>query len=467
MNPSQARALLQERQKRKSGQIQWLKSSFPEQTAFIQDPARLKAALCTRRAGKSYGMGEYACMTCMQHPNSSVLIVGLTRESIKRIYIKDVLTVINREYKLGAEFNKTELSMNFPNGSVLYMVGANSDEEEMLKLLGQKFRLVIIDESSMYDNIDQRELVYGVIKPALADYKGTLAMIGTPSNFTNSLFYDITTGQENGWSVHKWSSLDNPHVRENMQEEINFMMEHHPGIETTPRFRQHYLGEWYVDKSALVYKYDPRINDIPHLPYDHVYNYVLGVDLGYDDATSFVVGAYSFHDPHLYIVSAEKQSGMLLTDVAEKIKYLQAKYNLTNIVVDGAAKQSVEEIKQRYQIPMINAEKQHKRDFIELMNTDLRTGKIKVGPGCDALKEEWQYLIWDEKQRKVGNWVENSSCDNHAADAALYMWRWSYNYVSTPLPAPKTEEEKLDDWWESEGNNIERQKAGDDEWLSF
>lgn len=405
-------------------------------------------------------------MTCVQHPNSSVLIVGLTRESIKRIYIKDVLSVINREYKLGAEFNKTELSMNFPNGSVLYMVGANSDEEEMLKLLGQKFRLVIIDESSMYDNIDQRELVYGVIKPALADYKGTLAMIGTPSNFTNSLFYDITTGQENGWSVHRWSALNNPHVRDNMQEEIDFMLQHHPGIETTPRFRQHYLGEWYVDKSALVYKYDARTNDIPSLPYDHVYHYVLGIDLGYDDATSFVVGAYSFYDPHLYIVSAEKKSGMLLTDVADKIRQLQERFAITNIIVDGAAKQSVEEIKQRYQIPMITAEKQHKRDFIELMNTDLRTGKIKVGPACDVLKEEWQYLIWDEKQRKVGNWIENSSCDNHAADAALYMWRWSYNYAAIPAPSEKTPDQQLEDWWDKQGQEIEKEK-GDSEWMSF
>jgi PBSX family phage terminase large subunit len=458
MNPTQAKALLRERMKRQANVVPWLSTSFPQQTAFIQDPARLKAALCTRRAGKSFGVGEYACRVCHENPNSSVLIVGLTRESIKRIYIRDVLSVINRNYKLNAEFNKTELSMNFPNGSVLYLVGADSDESEMLKLLGQKFRLVIIDEASMYTNIDQHELVYAILKPAVSDYRGTIAMIGTPSNYLNSLFYDITTGAEPGWSVHKWSALDNPHVRENVLEDMTTLKQVHPGIEETPRFKQHYLGEWYVDQDALVYKYAAARNSADSLPYHNVYHYVLGVDLGYEDATAFVLGAYSFHDPNLYIVACEKKSKLLVTDVANIIRDYQARYDIGTIVIDGAAKQAVEEIKQRYALPIIATEKTHKRDFIELMNTDFRTGKIKVLPSCDALIEEWNNLVWDDKQRKAGNWVEHAGCDNHAADAALYMWRWAYNYTAQPKPVPLTEDQKLDDWWDAQGMQIEQEK---------
>jgi len=411
-------------------------------------------------------MGEYAIRTCCEHPGSSVLLVGLTRESIKRIYIKDVLSVINQRYKLGAEFNKSELSMSFPNGSVLYMAGADADESEMLKFLGQKFRLVIIDESSMYTNIDLRELVYAILKPAVADYRGTIALIGTPSNYTNSLFFDITTGKEGGWSTHSWTAYDNPHIRDQWKEEIDFLKEHQPGIELTPRFRQHYLGEWYVDLSALVYKYSPAVNSVMGLPLDNVYHYVLGVDLGYEDATSFVLGAYSFHDPNLYIVRAEKAPKMLLTDVATKIIDYMNRFQVGQIMIDGAAKQAVEEMKQRYSLPLTATEKTHKRDFIELMNTDLQTGKIKVLPGCEALTEEWELLIWDEKQRKAGNWIENSGCDNHAADAALYMWRHCYNYVARPKPAELNTEELIDAWWDTKGEEIQKEQ-GDSEWMSF
>lgn len=409
-------------------------------------------------------MGEYACMTCHQYPNSSVVIIGLTRASIKNIYVKDVLSVINREYRLGASFNKTDLTMNFPNGSVLYLVGADSDESEMLKLLGQKFRLVIIDEASMYTNIDQRELVYGIIKPAVADYRGTIAMIGTPSNYTNSLYYDITNGVEGGWSVHRWTALDNPHINVQYAEEMASLIQANPGIEDTPRFRQHYLGEWYVDRDALVYKYDPTKNKEPLLPYDHIYHYVLGVDLGYEDASAFVVGAYSYHDPNLYIIYTYKKSHMLLTDVADTIKALQDRYSIQQIIIDGAAKQSVQEIQQRYQLPLTVAEKQHKRDFIEIMNTDFRTSRIKVLPGNEDLIEEWEQLVWDDKQRKSGNWVESAICANHAADAALYMWRYCYNYTATPIPQRPTEDEKLDQWWESEAEKLKEETS---EWMTF
>ncbi len=467
MNHNQAQAILRELKKRKLNQIPWLLTSFDQQTAFINDESRLKAALCTRRAGKSYGMGEYACKTCIETPNVSVVIIGLTRDSIKKIYIKDVLSVINRRYKLGATFNKTELSMNFPNGSVLYLVGADSDEAEMLKLLGQKFKLVIIDESSMYTNIDLRELVYGILKPAVADYRGTIAMIGTPSNYTNSLFFDITTGKEAGWAVHKWTAHDNPHIREQWAEEIDFLKNAQPGVENTPRFKQHYLGEWSVDLSALVYKYDPIKNSTAALPLTHMYQHVLGVDLGYEDATAFVLGAYSFYDPHLYIRLVLKERKMLLTDVAETINNLTQRYNIGQVVIDGAAKQAVEEIKARYQLPIISTEKAHKRDFIELMNTDLQTGKIKLLPGCEALTEEWSTLVWDDAQRKKNNWVEHAKCDNHAADAALYMWRWSYNYTAQPKPPVKSTEDHIDDWWTDQGQQIEKVKKGDTEWMDF
>ncbi len=453
--------------KRKANRIPWLSSSFPQQTAFIQDPARLKAAICTRRAGKSYGMGEYAIRTCCEHPNSSVLLIGLTRESIKRIYIKDVLSVINQKYKLGAEFNKSELSMSFPNGSVLYMAGADADESEMLKFLGQKFRLVIIDESSMYSNIDLRELVYAILKPAVADYRGTIALIGTPSNFTNSLFFDITTGKEPGWSTHTWTAYDNPHIRDAWSEDIATMMQTQPGIEKTPRFRQHFLGEWYVDLSALVYKYAEDRNAARSLPLDNVFHYVLGVDLGYEDSTAFVLGAYSFHDPNLYIVSVQKETKMLLTDVARVIQENLSKYEIGTVIIDGAAKQAVEELKQRYSLPLTCAEKAHKRDFIELMNTDFQIGHIKLLPGCEALSDEWALLIWDEKQRKAGNWVEHAGCQNHAADAALYMWRWSYNYVARPKETPVTVEGAVDNWWEDQAIEIQKEQEGAAEWMGF
>ena len=98
--------------------------------------------------------------------------------------------------------------MTLPNGSVISVTGVDVDEKEMNKLLGRKYRLVCIDEASMY-TIDLRNLVYGVLGPAMVDpnddgESGTICLMGTASDFPRGLFYDITVGKESSWQLYKW-----------------------------------------------------------------------------------------------------------------------------------------------------------------------------------------------------------------------------------------------------------------------
>ncbi len=127
-----------------------LEGTFAQQRAFIEDPAKLKWALCTRRAAKSYSDGLALAKAALERPDVSCLYIGLTRESAKRIMWKDVLKDINRRHKLAIRFNESELSARFPNGSVIDLVGADSNEDERQKLLGQKFVLVVIDEPQAF-----------------------------------------------------------------------------------------------------------------------------------------------------------------------------------------------------------------------------------------------------------------------------------------------------------------------------
>ncbi len=78
-----------------------LDGTLAQQRAFIEDPAKLKWALCTRRAAKSYSDGLALAKAALDRPDVSCLYIGLTRESAKRIMWKDVLKAINRRHKLG------------------------------------------------------------------------------------------------------------------------------------------------------------------------------------------------------------------------------------------------------------------------------------------------------------------------------------------------------------------------------
>jgi len=79
--------------------------------------------------------------------------------------------------------------------------------------------LVVIDEAQAF-GIDLRQLVYGVLKPAVADYRGTIVLTGTPGNLIKGLFFDVTNGREAGWSGHRWTTYDNPYMAEQWAGEI-------------------------------------------------------------------------------------------------------------------------------------------------------------------------------------------------------------------------------------------------------
>lgn len=424
--------------------------AFKQQLEFINDGSRLKALFCTRRAAKSFTGGLYLVREALQSPGSNCLFIGLTRQSAHGIIWKDILRELDRRYKLNIKFNETLLTATLPNGSVIWVTGADTDEQEMNKLLGKKYKLVILDEASMF-TINMHQLVYGVLKPAATDERGTICLLGTASNITRGLFYDITTLREKGWSLHQWTAYDNPHVKTQWTEEIHDITTNRPLFKETPLFRQWYLNEWTVDLDALVYKYSDS-NHLKLLPtFDIPYRYVLGVDLGHSpDPSAFVIGAYSDSSPHLFIIHAEKHLKYDVTDVANKIKALERRFKFDVKVVDNANAQAVAELNNRHSLNLVAADKQGKEHFINIMNAELIQQRIFVLPGASELADEYKTLVWESengiiKKNASGARREHPGLPNHLCDAGLYLWRYCYQYLFT-----KPELAKHIDWTKQE-----------------
>lgn len=447
-----------------------LDRGFKEQTDFILDPAKLKAAFCTRRAAKSYTGGLYLVKECLENPGCNCLFIGLTRGSAKRIVWKDILKKINNKFELRMKFNEAELTVTFPNGSVIYVTGIDADEEEMEKLLGLKYRLTVLDEASMY-SIDQRRLIYGILKPAMADERGTICMLGTSGNATRTLFYDVTrkdAPRELGWAVHEWTALDNPYIREQWQAELDEIDRLRPLFKNTPLYRQWYLNLWEIDSDALVYKFHPELNEAAYLPRElSNWRYLLGIDLAHSpDSTAFVVAAYHMADPCLYILKAEKYLKMDFTAVAAKIKDLEKTYDFDVKVCDGANKQGIEEMNNRHQAGLIVAEKHGKVEYINLFNGDLLQGKIKTLPEAKELSEEWKALVWVTDGGKIVEpRKEHQGIHNDLSDSCLYLWRYATTYLWKPPvlpPKPGSAESWEPDHIKKLEEQIKREQNPDD-----
>lgn len=428
MTPYQRQALeeLASRTVKRTSRPDLLSKTFPQQRAFIEDPAKQKSAFCTRRAAKSYSGGLYLFKEALENDGVSVLYLALTRDSAKKIMWKDVLKRIDRDFQLKTTFNETSLTATLPNGSVIYLLGCDSSEDDKQKLLGQKYKLCIIDESASF-TIDLRDLVYNVLKPACADLGGTICCLGTPGDFIQGLFFDITTGKEPGWTVHTWSALDNPYVSKQWQQQIDEMVAVNPLVKETSGFKQHYLGLWVIDDTKLVYKFDPAKNLYDQMPQRDGYHYILGLDLGYNDETAFVVCAYHQYLPNLWIPYAAKQQHMDFTDVAREVHKLDSIYHFDMQIVDGSNKQGVQEMCNRHGLTLTPAAKQGKFEFQQLLNSDLVMGKILAHREHAApLVNEWTTLVKDPRDPTK----EHPNGKNHCCDAALYAWRWCFNYLT-------------------------------------
>lgn len=440
------RLLYQEYLRRKGPSV--LDRSFALQCKFIEDPARLKALFCTRRASKSYTAGLYMVKEALGMDAVNCLYLGLTRQSAKAIIWKDVLKDIDKKKNIGISFNGTELTGTTPNNSIIYVSGADADEDEMEKLLGRKYRLVVVDEAASF-TVDLRRMIYGILKPAMTDMNGTICMMGTSGNLTKGLFFDVTTGKEPGWKLYTWSAHDNPYVAKQWQEELDEIDRDRPLFKQTPLFKQWYLNEWVIDDDKLVYKFSRDRNLCVGLP-NHArgaWSYVLGVDLGYEDATAFALCAFHEHDNNLYVLETFKQSRMDITDVANRIKFYSSRYDIFRVVIDGANKQAVEEIQKRHGIALHAADKTGKSDFIEIMNAEMIQARIKVVESeSKELIDEWMGLIWETDGDKIKlPRKEHPNCENHLCDAALYAWRYCYQFLSE-RPKEKVNIYNRDEW---------------------
>lgn len=420
--------------------------NFPKQTEFLKDPARFKLALCTRRAGKSEGAARDLLQCAMNVPGSVGIFFGRTRLSAKNVVWRILRKYIDK-FSLSVDINKTELSITFPNGSQIFLAGVDATADEREKYLGMALYRVYIDECASHRQ-DLYELVCGVIMPALVDHDGTVCLLGTPGNFTRGLFYRISSGggtaeekqKDPPCSVHKWTAFDNPYMAKKWAAEIEKIKAERPMFMLTPLFAQHYLGKWVVDDERRIYPFDDKLNLFqPPLEPGHQWKYVIGVDLGWEDDSAFVVLAYAKTDPFTRVVYAHKKKNMDITSVANHVKALLDRYGQdSTVIVDNAAKQSVMEMVKRHDLSLIPASKTEKSQFQAILASELKEGKVKIAAGelCNPLVDEICRLIKAEPKPGQVVFKEHPNCANHLCDAFLYAWRYTFGFLGRTPEAP-------------------------------
>lgn len=451
MNPK----LLKELQRRSEAKTFDLQTfCFDKQLAFIQDPARFKTAVCSRRAGKTLSIAAEFMHTCLSEKNVLCLYVTQTARNARNILWPELKRIAD-DFKIKVKTDDTRMTMIFLDTKSEIRLGGAKDESQIENYRGWKLRKVKVDEGQSFRPY-LKYFVNDILMPALRDLRGDLAITGTPGPIPAGAFYDYA--HSDLWVHHHWTAFDNPHMKDL---ELTLAEERAvKGIdETDPGYIRETYGRWMYDELGLVYKFNKDKNIYDKLP-DEKLEYIFGVDLGFDDADAIAVIGYSYTSKHVYLIEELVTQKQDITALAGQIRSLQDKYKPVKMVIDSGAlgKKIVEELLQRQTLALEAADKHRKFEFIELLNDDLRNSKFKAPAGSlfaqDCLLVQWDRSekILAQQRLKISDTFHSDICD-----AVLYAWREARHYLAEP-EKPKTKF-GTDAWAEEEERKLMEQAA--------
>ncbi len=443
---------------------------FDKQLKFVLDPRPFKVAVCSRRAGKSVACAADLMFTAVNNPESVCLYITLARTSAKKILWPE-LKKLNDKYDLGGVEDLIELSMTFPNNSVIYCTGAK-DASEIEKFRGLALKKVYIDECQSF-RAHLKELIDDVLVPALMDYDGSLVLIGTPGPIPAGFFAEVSGAVKRGegtqvedndedadfnWVPYHWTFFDNPHIalksKKTHEQVLKRALKLRGVAITDPSIQREFFGKWVLDSNSLWIKYDSKLNNYDKLNNTKKWNYILGIDLGFNDADALAVVAWEDNSDKIYLVEEIVTNKQDMTDLVSQIESLQKRYDISKMVIDegGLGKKMAEEMRRRHKLPLHAADKARKQENVAFLNDALRTGRFKAKANSKFAQDSLLVEIdWDKSTPDRIRISDKFHSD--IIDAVLYAFRESpaYNY-EPPQAKPKHGSKE---WAEQQVNDLE------------
>lgn len=174
---------------------------LPWQQEVWNDPHRFKVVAAGRRTGKSRLAAYLLIVNALQVSKGHVFYVAPTQGQARDIMWSTLLE-IGHAVIAGSHINN--LQVKLINGATISLKGADRPET----MRGVSLKYLVMDEYS-----DMRPEVWEqILRPALADQKGSALFIGTPMGRNH--FYDLyrhgLSGEDSTFTSFHFTSFDNP-----------------------------------------------------------------------------------------------------------------------------------------------------------------------------------------------------------------------------------------------------------------
>ena len=411
--------------------------AFPIQLKAILDPSQSVAACCGRQSGKTEAAALGHHMTALDNPSSIQLFIAPNRLWAKRI-IWDKLVKLNEYYASGAVISLSDLSIRYPNGAIIALMGADTDKERA-KIRGRSYLRITIDEAQAFPYwLD--DFIREDVRPTQRNVRGRLTVQGTPpASLEHPWFKHVW--QNTSFTRHSWNITHWPKVLykrlfgQTAAEALAADLKDRGVGPEDVTFRREMLGEFLADESALAYRFDPTKNLWLAAPTtDHR---VIGVDLGWHDATAVEVLGWRDDDPTCTQLHEEIHEGITLTDLGGILKRLASAWTPALCFVDsGGNRQGYETIREQLQREGVPLALERRpvlpiADQVGLVNQALQSGRLKLKADSRAASD-MRLVTW---AKGIAGTKLDDGFHSDAIPALTYAFQAAVPLLPLP-PAP-------------------------------
>lgn len=362
-------------------------------------------------SGKSYTIAQKLIIRCCRE-KIKILVCRRYATTLRNscfALFKDILT----KWKISSyvKIKETDMSIEFPNGSKIIMVGLDT-EEKLLSLTN--ISTVWVEEA------------FEVEMPKIEQLN--LRMRGTARN--QQIILSFNPISKNHWLhsfiekppesfiFHHSTYKDNPFLSEEYVSALDEMAVRNP-----QKYRIYGLGEWGVDAEGLVFQ-NWRTEYFNHEEIKG--QLMVGLDFGFIHDISAIVGALLVeNEGRIYVFSEYGATGRTNKDLAQIITDMG--FSKSVIIADCAEPKSIAEIKAAGILKIKPCSKG--KDSIIHGIQKLQNYEIIIHPSCTGIIEEFENYTY-EKDKYSGAYINKPIDDyNHYIDAL----RYSLQCVGTKL----------------------------------
>ena len=378
-----------------------------QRDSIINSNSRLNIWEGAVRSGKSFG-SLIRWLEYIQHaPAGNLVMTGKTATTIKHNIVDELCNLVDMDarYYVG----KGELTLW---GRRIYLIGASDDRAEQ-KIRGSTFAGAYMDEISITPESFFTMLLSRLSVPD-SKFFGTT----NPDSPFHWLKADYIDRKDELDMAHWHFDLDdNPSLTDSFK---NNLKKEYTGL----WYKRYILGEWCLAEGTIYDFFDERVHTIKFAP-DSARYYIVGVDYGTTNATSFVLMGYNpekypniWVEEEYYWDSKVKMRQKTDTEYAVDLANFMGGRNIKAVVIDPSAasfraectKQGIENLMEADN-DVLNG--------IRFTSKMLANGTVKIMRKCQNLLKEMQTYVWDDNSIKLGEDKPKKQND-HGCDALRY-----------------------------------------------